>query len=63
LGVIFKLQGNMAGALSEFQQEIEVNPENNSAREQAQEIEAAGASGRTGQAPGNAPPGGVSSPH
>lgn len=42
LGVIFRLQGNLPGALSEFHQEMELNPANTSAREQAQEIESAG---------------------
>lgn len=43
LGVIFRLQGNLAGALSEFHQEMELNPANTSARAQAREIEAAAA--------------------
>jgi tetratricopeptide (TPR) repeat protein len=40
-GVILKLQGNLPGALSEFHQEIEIDPSNASARQQAQQIEAA----------------------
>lgn len=40
LGVIFKLQGNLAGALSEFRAELDLNPQNLSAHQQAEEIEA-----------------------
>ena len=35
LGVIFKLQGNLPGALSEFHQEMDLDPNNTSARQQA----------------------------
>jgi Flp pilus assembly protein TadD len=55
LGVIFKLQGNLPGALSEFRQEMDLAPENTSARQQAQEIEAAMAAGQKGSAQGLAP--------
>lgn len=41
LGVIFKLQGNFPAALSEFRQEMDVDPNNASARSQAEEIKAA----------------------
>ena len=41
LGVVFKVQGNLPGALSEFRQELDLSPNDASAREQAQEIEAA----------------------
>lgn len=41
MGVIFRLQGNMAGALSEFQQEMDIDPDNTSARLQAAEVAAA----------------------
>jgi protein O-mannosyl-transferase len=50
LGVIFKLQGNATAALSEFHQEMDLNPANTSAREQAEELEAA-AAGKNGKAP------------
>ncbi len=40
LGVIFKVEGNLPGALSEFRQEMEISPNNAAAREQAQEVEA-----------------------
>jgi tetratricopeptide (TPR) repeat protein len=40
MGVILKLQGNLPGALSEFHQEMDLDPDDASAREQAREIEA-----------------------
>ena len=55
LGVIFKLQGNLQGALSEFHQELDLAPDNASARQQAEEIEAAQASGQRGIPPGATP--------
>jgi tetratricopeptide (TPR) repeat protein len=55
LGVIMKLQGNLTGALSEFHQEMEINPENASARQQAEEIEAAQAAGQKASPPGSKP--------
>jgi tetratricopeptide (TPR) repeat protein len=48
LGVIFKLQGNLPGALSEFHEELEIAPGNTSAREQAMEVEAAMAGEKKG---------------
>lgn len=39
LGVILKLQGNLPAALSEFRQEIELDPDDNSARKLALEIQ------------------------
>lgn len=39
LGIIFKLQGNLPGALSEFHQEMDLDPADSAAREQAAEIE------------------------
>ncbi len=39
LGVIFKVQGNLPGALSEFHQEMEISPGDDSARQQADLIE------------------------
>jgi len=41
LGVIFKLQGKSSAALAEFQKELDLDPDNVSARQQAQEIAAA----------------------
>ena len=41
LGVILKLQGNLAGALTEFHQEMDLDPSNATAREEAAKIEAA----------------------
>jgi len=41
LGVILKVQGNLPAALSEFHQEMDLDPDNTSARQQAEEIEAA----------------------
>jgi tetratricopeptide (TPR) repeat protein len=41
LGVIFKLQRNFPAALSEFRQELDLDPNNALARSQAEEIEAA----------------------
>ena len=46
LGVIFKLQGNLSGALSEFRQELDLDPNNTSARQQADEIVAAQTAGK-----------------
>ena len=46
LGVIFRLQGNLPGALSEFRQELDLNPGSQPAREQVEEIEAAQTSSR-----------------
>ncbi len=63
LGVIFKLQGNLPGALSEFHQEMDLDPNNTSARQQAQEIEAAQAAGQKGTPPGSAPVPGSSAAH
>ncbi len=40
LGIIFKLQGNLPGALSEFRQEIDLATDKSAARQQAEEIEA-----------------------
>jgi hypothetical protein len=39
------LQGNLLGALSEFHQEMDLAPDNASARQQAEEVEAAEAAG------------------
>jgi len=63
LGVIFKLQGNLPGALSEFRQELDLAPDNTSARQQAQEIEAAMAAGEKGSVQGLAPGTGDSTSH
>ncbi len=46
LGVILKLQGNLPGALSEFRQELDLDPSNTSARQQADQIVAAPAAGQ-----------------
>ena len=40
LGVIFRLQRNLPGALSEFRQEVDLDPGNVQARQQAAEVEA-----------------------
>lgn len=63
LGVIFKLQGNLAGALSEFHQELDLDPSNTSAQQQAAEIEAAQAVGQKGVSPGLSPPPAKSEAH
>jgi tetratricopeptide (TPR) repeat protein len=63
LGIIMKLQGNLTGALSEFRQEMEVNPDNTSARQQAEEIEAAQTAGQKGTRPGSMPAPGNSTAH
>jgi hypothetical protein len=63
LGIIFKLQGNLPGALSEFHQEMDLAPGNASARQQAEEIEAAQAAGLKGTEPGSIPAAGSSSAH
>ncbi len=55
LGVIFKVQGNLPAALSEFRQEMDLDQDNASAREQAQEIEAEMAAGQKGSASGASP--------
>jgi tetratricopeptide (TPR) repeat protein len=47
-GVILKLQGNLPGALSEFYQEMELDPSDASARQQAEAIESALAAGQKG---------------
>jgi len=51
LGVIFRGQGNLAGALSEFHQEMDLNPDNTAARQQAEEVEALMATGQKGSSP------------
>jgi tetratricopeptide (TPR) repeat protein len=51
LGVILKLQGNLPAALSEFQQEMDLDPGDTSARQQAEEIAAAQSAGRQGAIP------------
>jgi Flp pilus assembly protein TadD len=55
LGIIFRLQGNLPGALSEFQQEMDLDPNNTSARQQAEEIEAAQAAGQKASPLGSNP--------
>ncbi len=55
LGVILKLQGNLPGALSEFHQEMDLDPDNTSARQQAEEIEAAQRAGQKGIPPSSIP--------
>jgi tetratricopeptide (TPR) repeat protein len=62
LGVIMKLQGNLTGALSEFRQEMDLNPENISARQQASEVEAEQAAGQKGSTSGSSTPPGGSTP-
>ena len=57
LGVIFRLQGNLPGALSEFHEELDLSPDNTSARQQAEEVEAILA-----RKPNGTPPAGVASP-
>ncbi len=52
LGVIFKLQGNLPAALSEFHQEMDLDSNNTTARQQAEEIEALLAAGQKGTPPG-----------
>ena len=51
LGIIFKLQGNLPGALSEFRQEMDLATDKTAARQQAEEVEAAMASGKRGSVP------------
>ena len=63
LGVIFKLQGNLPAALSEFHQEMDLDSNNTSARQQAEEIEAALAAGQKGTPPGSTPVNGSSTAH
>jgi tetratricopeptide (TPR) repeat protein len=63
LGVIFRLQGNLPGALSELHQELDLAPDNASARQQAEEIEAAQAAGEKGSTPGPTPAPGSSIAH
>jgi tetratricopeptide (TPR) repeat protein len=53
LGVILRLQGNLPGALSEFKQEMDLDPKNASARQQAAEIESAQAAAQKGTPPGS----------
>ena len=55
LGVIFKVQGNLPGALSEFRQEMDLAPDNTAVRQQVQETEAAIASQQKGTVQGMAP--------
>jgi len=62
LGVIFKVQGNLPAALSEFHQELDLDPDNTSARQQAEEIEAAQGAGQKGTPPGPSVNPGSSSP-
>ena len=63
LGVIFKLQGNLPGALSEFHQEMDLDPNNTSAREQAEAVESEQAARQKGTPPGSAPASGSSTNH
>ena len=62
LGVIFRLQGNLPGALSEFQQEMDIDPDNASARQQAAEV-AAQAAAQRGVLPGSNPAAGSTTSH
>jgi len=55
LGVICKLQGNLPAALIEFHQEMDLNPDNAAARQQAEEIEAGQAAGQKAPIPGSIP--------
>ena len=55
LGVIFKVQGNLPGALSEFRQEMDLAPDNTAVRQQVQETEAAIAAEQKGSVQGLAP--------
>jgi tetratricopeptide (TPR) repeat protein len=55
LGVILRLQGNLPGALSEFRTELELDPENTAARQQAAQIEAAQAGRPAGAGSDSAP--------
>jgi tetratricopeptide (TPR) repeat protein len=55
LGVILKLQGNLPAALSEFRTELELDPDNTAARQQAAEIEAARGVGQRAVPSGSAP--------
>jgi tetratricopeptide (TPR) repeat protein len=55
LGVILKLQGNLPGALSEFRTELELDPDNAAARQQAAEIEGARGGGQPAAPPGSTP--------
>ena len=57
LGVILRLQGNLPGALSEFRTELELDPENTAARQQAAQIEAAQAGRPAGAGSDSAPAG------
>jgi len=63
LGVIFKLQGDLPRALSEFHQEMDVDPNNTSARQQAEQIESAQAAGQQGTSPDSNPAPRSSSAH
>ena len=63
LGVILKLQGNLPAALSEFHQELDLDPNNASARQQAEEIEAAQTRGQKGTPPGSIPSPGSPNAH
>jgi tetratricopeptide (TPR) repeat protein len=63
LGVILRLQGNLPAALSEFHQEMDLDPDNASARQQAEEIEAVQAAGQEGTSPGSTPAPGGSTTH
>lgn len=55
LGAILRLQGNLTGALSEFRTELELDPDNAAARQQAAEIEAARGGGQPAAPPGSTP--------
>jgi tetratricopeptide (TPR) repeat protein len=63
LGVIFRLEGNLPAALSEFHQELDLDPTNVSARQQVTEIEGAQREPQPITPHGPAPVPGSSSPH
>ena len=51
LGVIFKLQGNLAAALEEFRAELALNPNHSAARAQIAQLERLQAAQPTGKTP------------
>ena len=51
LGVIFKLQGNLAAALEEFRAELALNPNHSAARAQVEQLERPKAAPATVESP------------
>jgi tetratricopeptide (TPR) repeat protein len=63
LGAILRLQGDLSGALLEFRQEMDLDPDDTASREQAERIEAELAAARKGKPPSSDPAPGSPAAH